>query len=419
MSETATTEQAKAEPGIHLYAGDTDGANATIPLRWCICSSLFERLKDRGAKNPHLLLVVAKDDLEVSRRLLPLEQAMEYVVFTSPGEHQLFATVVWEEKGRVGHLKKALLGKDEYGRHRIHVLEFNPITRGYLLFQTFGRECCRQGPIEPLLTVNVAKEFFAKEPPGWLSKWVNWCFETKPVDQCQFRRRCIFAFTMQPPIGFVWVVLLFLTRLTSALFLFFFLGWRGISFKPIVRLRSCSTRDIWDCNKDYRRDEWGTRKDRRSFFTTDTEGRRRPAFMQFLRPFYFLGLFSLILFSKLIWPRHESILDSFILSVILWGMADVLLMVLRFFVKPRIKKLAGGLQQIAEAEEQRAFLEKQRRQEEQRRIDAAEFDRQYREMVCPGAPLRPSIEALPPRRQTFHLRFWRMKARVCKPFARG
>ena len=414
MTATATeTHKAGIEPEIHLYAGQTTGGEAVIPLRWCICQSLFEKLKAEGAKKPHLFLVGVDPYEKESRKLLPLDQAMEYVTFYRPGGHKLFAKVVWDEDGRLGRLRKALLGVEQSGQYTTNVVRYDLHTQKVTLFESFG-EVCQQGPIEPLLTVNVAPEFFAKKPPEWLRRWTNWWFETGPRDQCQFRRRCILAFTIQPPIALIWFIGLFLVRLTIASFLFFFLGFRGINFKPVVFLRKYSNEDIWTENDEYVR--WGAV----SFFTTDKVGKERPAFIQILTPFFPVAVFLLQAIFKLCRENSDSWLEIGVIAISVWLGTVALFATCHFIWKPIAKKReAVRLAEAADsAAQERKWLAKREREEALKRALEARFARQYQEMVCPGVPLKASIEALPSSRRTIHLRFHALKQRVCRPFAR-
>src|SRR3989338_10390665 len=87
--------------------------NAITPLRWCVDREVIEELKQRGIKNPHLLLLIFhlgdayigdNDDLtydeywgwrsDVERKLIPLDKVMDYVHFQRSGKHRVIATIV-------------------------------------------------------------------------------------------------------------------------------------------------------------------------------------------------------------------------------------------------------------------------------------------------------------------------------------
>lgn len=412
----AVVHDAKAEPGIHLYVGEATGGGAVVPFRWCVCGELFERMKAAGAQKPHLLLVVANRNKEVSRKLLPLDQAMEFVTFYKPGEHKIFANVVWEPSGNVGRMKKILLGVRQNNTYLYEVLNYDLEREEATLFSSFP-ELYNEGPKEPLLTVDVAPEFFAKKPPEWLRRWVNWWFETPLKDQCHLRKRCILAFSIQPPLALIWFIGLFLVRLVIALFLFAFLGWRGINFKAVFLLRKYCTEKIWEeGNAKYRS------MGKASFFTKDKNGKDQPAFvfaLSLFLPATFFLLLAIVKLAKGSVVSGVSWLEIGILALIAWLAIVGISAVGHFIWKPIAKKREAA--RLAEASDPTArerdrWAERARREAERRARDA-EFDEQYKETVCPGVPLEASINALPQSRRTFHLRFTALKGQVCKPFA--
>jgi len=59
-------------------------------------------------------------------------------------------------------------------------------------YQGFG--CVEQQVLVPV-------EVFAKEPAAWEKAWVNLFFRSRPGDQCDFRKRRLFAYTIQPILG--------------------------------------------------------------------------------------------------------------------------------------------------------------------------------------------------------------------------
>ena len=70
---------------------------------------------------------------------------------------------------------------------------------------------------------------FAKEPSALEKSWVNHFFRSKSPDQCSFRRRRMFAYTVQPfIIFFQWLARLAVT-LVALLF-----GARNISAEPLL-----------------------------------------------------------------------------------------------------------------------------------------------------------------------------------------
>lgn len=93
--------------------------------------------------------------------------------------------------------------------------------------------------------VNVPEDLFAHKPETSLGKaiwsWVNNWYRLKPVDQCEYRKRKIFAFTVKPVL---WAILFALRLvLATAYTIFSFLariiglifGYQAVSFFPNFR----------------------------------------------------------------------------------------------------------------------------------------------------------------------------------------
>lgn len=156
---------------LQLVVNTEEATSASIPIRWCVSRDTLALMQAKGALNPHLLLVVANGNREEARRLVPIDQMMEYVDFSSPGAHKIFGTIVWSAYGNARVLKKRILGGrviDEDG----YVQKFNKLSvlddEGVLEVEDRLYKSDHEFAICSLdeaseIEVNVAKEFFA--PP--------------------------------------------------------------------------------------------------------------------------------------------------------------------------------------------------------------------------------------------------------------
>jgi hypothetical protein len=375
---------------IHLFVGARNGSSdAVVAVRWCICQSILDVLKAKSAQNPHILLVVTHRGVEVDRKLVPLEQEMEYFYFQRPGSHRIQSTIVcWKDVQAL----RAFIRR----RESSDILDYDGELRKEI-------DCTR----DPLFQigrgetgVNVAPEFFAKEPPKWLGNWVNLWYETKPRDQCQFRRRCMLAFSLQPFVVLLWAAFIICFRLLAALFLRFGVGMRGISFKPAYCPLSMDTNDVW-------RDENG------SVFLTDECEEPRPWFLQFFMPVVVVS-WTGFLYSLKWWLVPD--LD------IWWALATAIGILgsgaLIGYLIPNALKLfekALDFSGSADRRRRRELRDRWRRE----RIEMASFNRYdevYSSLVCQRVPLQASLDALPKNRRTFYLRFMDLKTKVCRPF---
>ncbi len=185
---------------IRLIA-DRTTQTATIPLRWCITPQCLEKLREMGVVNPFVLVVVVSgngkwDSLESreDRYIVPLGRMMEFIPVHRPGISKIFAAIVWDEEDGKAGLKQRYLTK-ERGRYETSVLRYDK--------EDSFREMMSNFMGSDMVELQVPEWMFAKK--RWDSWWVNLFFESKPVDDCHFRKRRMFAYTAQPLILSVWL----------------------------------------------------------------------------------------------------------------------------------------------------------------------------------------------------------------------
>lgn len=410
MNSTAELEvqSVEAECGekIHLFADARNGSqDAAIAVRWCICPSIFEKIKKERLLNPHLLLVVTEGRYEVARKLVPLAQEMEYFYFRAPGVHRIQATILCADK--VSDMREFFLGKRASGGYYVELID----DRERDLKKDFGDHYHNfkgwhigEGEIY----VDVAREFFAKKPPKWLYDWGNFWYETEPRDQCQFRRRCMLAFSLQPPVLLVWSAFICFIRLIIAMFLRFGIGMRGVSFTPTYHPFSESTNDVWYHIKV---------DEKTSVFTNNGKGERKLWFMVLFMPAIMVSLLGVLFILKcLLFPD-----DSFwwlpvatigaIVGIIILGYAGILFAWL-------LGKIFDFLLGEKDSRLHRKELKLRWRGEQKELAILRMYDQTYSPLVCRGVPLKARLDALPKERRTIYLRFMDLKTKVCKPFAR-
>jgi hypothetical protein len=176
------------------------------------------------------LISIVNDYGETDRYICPLERGITCIPLKRPGKNKILSTIIWREDGNIRIIKKELLPRSAYVwkvenglisskevLHKVRVLDYSKKKfRGeknncdYILTDNILR-LSSQTEIEVIMPENV--NFFAKEPPTWKLKWINLWFKNLPEDQCQYRKRCLIAYTIQPPIVFLWFVLTTLFRL--------------------------------------------------------------------------------------------------------------------------------------------------------------------------------------------------------------
>ncbi len=226
--------QTKAE-GLKLVIENQNRVvqDATVPVRWTISEELSEKLIEKQIKNPHLLLFVVADGKEMGRELIPLTQKTHYVQLHKPGKNTIFAKIVcgkyrelWDE-----FLKRY---RNEYYTNIVDNDGAPCSLDSYNVYRDNGYH-----EIEANLSVEVPEELFAQKSSEWLTNWVNSFFNETPIDQCHFRKRMIFAFTIQPIL--TPFIILYRGVIIAELLI---LGMRNINFRPLFHPFSCSNYEI-------------------------------------------------------------------------------------------------------------------------------------------------------------------------------
>ncbi len=219
---------------VILNGGKFELDDATIPFQIGFDESIAE-------KNPAYVLVVdvtrnlfnekgkmiCDYDYVSERKLFKLEP-VQYLQLTKPGVHHLIFIIFRELND---DSKKFLLEKTSRKNYE-NCLYFNSIET-----LDIHREISYCEAI-----ISVPEEFFAIKPKTGIKKiiwkWVNLWHSFDPIDQCEYRKRTIFAFTTQPIfwlIGFL--VRLLLVTLWTTFFIVFktfalIFGYQPVKFIP-------------------------------------------------------------------------------------------------------------------------------------------------------------------------------------------
>lgn len=196
---------------LKLLVPNAEVADSVLRVDWCVGPEELSIIQREKILNPHILIVVGnkyvayhtaegeaiEEHIEVERHLVPMEAGTKFIEFRSPRKYEIHASIVGEHGVSVKDLRKRYFG----GNRALGILRSNGD------FQ----------PIKPFLgktmiEVNVGKEFFAPKPATWEEKWVNLWFDSKPKNQCAFKKRRILAYSVQPPLIVLWLVLTTILR---------------------------------------------------------------------------------------------------------------------------------------------------------------------------------------------------------------
>lgn len=374
---------------VKLFVESTNLHSPVAAVRWCVDKNTVNKLKELGVSNPYMLFVVARENdgefRKVDHRVVPLDQAMEYLEFHGGGKHRIFGCLVWQHGTKT---------KKELTRHLEYFYLYNDNETG-----SVDSEGNFHKPYEYThsdldfgsVDVVVPDGYFAKEPAAWEKWWVNLWYESKPVNQCHFRKRRLLAYSVQPPVILVYVLFKGLVLLGQILLLTL-CGIRETKYGAFLHPFTYGL--DWDC----------VPYEKSSVFVKDSSGNdRHPIFFLFM-PMVQIVLLVLVGAVKLLlgW------LGLSIGSALLWFLGINAVVILAVFAV----NMMGGLDNLlppAETEEQRLA---------RRKLELERLYAEYQDMVCSGVPLQPSVSALPSQRRTFHLRFQELKSKVCLPFAR-
>lgn len=203
---------------------ETEVASASIPIIWCV----NKKWLNKNGTNWYILFATTplkNGEKAEWRGKYKLTDLVGYVRFLRPGKNRIFAIIAYRKSKSFSENWEI----KNNGRWDYNVIRESP-----------------EGPIvlddwleHVYLDVDLPEEVFANEPTKWEKKWVNFFFSTKAVDQCDFRKRRLLAYTIQPLL----VMLMFVFRWIAFLG-FLSVGARRLNARPLIRLNEC-TEDIW------------------------------------------------------------------------------------------------------------------------------------------------------------------------------
>lgn len=372
---------------IKLFISDNDVTNGTIAITWCVSHETLDKLSKREILDPQVVICVApsadnKYDIRKEfRKVVPLKDLMTYVEFRNPGKNKIWAFISGHDGAK--RVKRKYMTREGYFVSDILTCEgdeFTPHIVAHLPYMTAL-------PIE----VEVPAECFAPEPAEWEKAWVNHWFYNKPIDQCNYRRRRLLAYTIQPIAFFLMGVVKTLILLMATL-----IGARNWSLKYLLHPLTYSIRDSMDIF------------DEGSIFIRhlpedDEKGAPNNMSRYLLRKLYLVPFMPIILILMALsiyfhlWPVIATIFGGVLFALLIIFTVDTN-WVGRGIAWIRDHFLKGVDKAI---DPEYWYL----RQEE---VDM---------IVCDGSQKTASVAALPPKKRTIMLRFSEIKSKVCRPFS--
>lgn len=173
---------------FEIHLADKNVTGGSVPIAWCLDRELLNDIKKSKRQAWVLFVMLYKKNKREFRRLVPLQDMMTYLSFQYSGPVEIFATIL---KGSKKALYNDFLRPGIYTQYVYEHITFDDEINSYSYLDDRGANA-------KSIEIEVPEGIFAKEPPKWEQAWVNYFFDMRPFDQCNYRRRRIFAYTIQP-----------------------------------------------------------------------------------------------------------------------------------------------------------------------------------------------------------------------------
>lgn len=199
---------------FELHIDDKAVDSGSVPVRWCLHKDTLKLARSK----PFCILIVVRPLVEdhwyevrsrgEQRYVCAVEDLMTFVSFRYPGKNRIYAFLCSGEKRT---LEKNYLSRSNsrsaYENRVINSADEEETNPQFLReFRVIDEDGAGWTRANTYLDVNVPQEAFGEEPAAWEKWWVNLPYPAKAIDQCQFKRRRIGAYSIQPL-----VMLLFLS----------------------------------------------------------------------------------------------------------------------------------------------------------------------------------------------------------------
>lgn len=373
---------------FELHVADTDVTSGTIAVSWCLTKELLQNLADRGLQDPQVVICVAPVGARYHikkeyRKVVSLKDLMAYIEFRCPGKNKIYAFIPMVDKRKA---RNHFLCKDG-GAFATSIIDYDGSR---------WRDTLSSLESKDVVTVNVPKECFAREPREWEKQWVNHLFKAKPIDQCDFRRRRIFSYLLQPLIMLGNFALRLLMLIVALI-----IGSRGVGkINRVYKLLTYSLEDAWEMLKG------GT-----IFF------RPEPTKYKYREPSTALEICSYAIQRGWSLPFMPLLFVPLCIAFMIHGVVHTLVFMAAVLVGTSVVLGLLCLVFYTLAKEQRErilnwwdslFLDENLWYTDEDEVGY---------LVCDGIDKPRKVSKLPRKHRTFKLRLSELKSQVCRPFA--
>lgn len=392
---------------FQLQVSETDVTNGTIAVSWCLDHEMLNELAKHNVVDPQVIICVAPVNnyypSKEYRKIVPLKDLMTYIEFRSVGKNRIWGLISYKspKEARDFYLEK------KNGDFKSSILNFDGDKYAAWLRVEDAEVSVKEEGFKDLsepLTVMVPEGVFAPEPKEWEKIWVNHFFRSKVVDQCDFRRRRIFAYTVQPLI----MLLSMLGRLCMTI-LSFGLLLKGFTLQYILHPLTYKLSDTTDM---FEKGSWAVvhlPEDDIGILDPARDSFPKPGY--FLRSFYRVPLMPLFLVPSIIGALFGCwALPITIMGLLLFASFIVSIM---GFIANYSEVMGGVLTKVGGT-----FIKVGHLAGRKPNTKLWYFDREEMDLITCTDERKPlSFKALPARHKTIKLRFQDLKAKVCKPFS--
>lgn len=417
MTETETaTEPKSLGMKVVLNNGKLEMNSASIPIQWFFDEATI-------AKNPTHILIVEQNEYEAKRDDFytgivgerygcKVSEGVRFIQFLKPGCRKISVYALRDTQDASGKLRlesflmrsseriynSSLLGKQKL----LKLIEQDGNWCGIIAFAT--------------IDIEVPRELFAEKPKTALGKavwwWTNLLFEKKLRDECHYRKRAVFAFTIQPILMLLVIPLVTVFALVCSAYVLlgsFFCLFFGFRPEPIKVFKD-SYNDGPPPRVNLLKYRWENRKYRLWSASTDGNTYMPVTGIEIALACASIYAFRLLsVYYTVHSPTATNLLISFVLTlfsliIVIWT-ARLIQYVKEYVVNPQARKA-------------REKEEKQRKAAE-RELEKARYQKWLHETLIADGIRRPTAYTTKERLvQRFYVGYWTLVAKVCKPFAR-
>lgn len=193
---------------LELHIANTEIQDSTVSVGWCVSIDTLNAMAEKGWKDPYIVICTAPEMPEEAirwnaprkeyRTIASLRDYVAYTEFRSDDANKIFAFIVENKKTARLYLQRS---DSRYTRGVIND-DGKYYSDWFLdLYKSVS---------EPSIPINVIvpSDCFAPPPSSLERMWVQFMLSnTNIIDQCDFRKQRLFAYTIQIPIFLIyWLI---------------------------------------------------------------------------------------------------------------------------------------------------------------------------------------------------------------------